>query len=484
MPRHSQSEIHSDFSSESAVWANYKELITALFNASQDPLKTDFDNHLIREYNRKIHDLGQNDDLFIAPFDSGYRFVGTVMISGFAYPNETLTASSGESYQWYVNDIARGTNQTLVLTVNDIGLVVRCVVGGVECTPVTVWHPNQIATVKHFWWAESGAFISLGNNFTDETRSFTTSLPETRTFNRSGSLNGKAVYGTLPINPEQDYCYWDSTNSRWEINVVTTPFGEPVSNIYRSTNDTTYPWQATTWTSSQTATPVATTFDTLATDGQAVTAWRDIISGLDAVATSPNAGLFESGDLDTKSIKFDATDFFTIPVSLRSVFDSKNCCYIFAGAQDTNRTGGDVTHGVVSINRTTTVPKLGLLTRQSSSSLFAASASSNNSTAVNATSTSNADYNVLTAESLFSSGGLNLRVNGSQTATTAISTTVPDITTAASYIGAGTSSITNFNGYMTAVILAAGDSPLSTKDRSRIERFIGLLDSGINIPLV
>jgi len=292
------------------------------------------------------------------------------------------------------------------------------------------------------------------------------------------------VYGTLPINPEQDYCYWDSTNSRWEINVVTTPFGEPVSNIYRSTNDTTYPWQATTWTDSQTATPVATTVDTLATDGQAVTAWRDIISGLDAVATSPNAGLFESGDLDTKSIKFDATDFFTIPVSLRSVFDSKNCCYIFAGAQDTNRTGGDVTHGVVSINRTTTVPKLGLLTRQSSSSLFAASASSNNSTAVNATSTSNADYNVLTAESLFSSGGLNLRVNGSQTATTAISTTVPDITTAASYIGAGTSSITNFNGYMTAVILAAGDSPLSTKDRSRIERFIGLLDSGINIPLV
>jgi len=485
MPRHSQSEIHSDFSSESAVWANYKELITALFNASQDPLKTDFDNHLIREYNRKIHNLSQNDDLFIAPFDSGYRFVGTVMISGFAYPNETLTASSGESYQWYVNDIARGTNQTLVLTVNDIGLVVRCVVGGVECTPVTVWHPNQIAAVKNFWWAASGAYNFLGNNFTDETRSFTASLPETKTFNRSGSLNGKALYGTSPINPEQDYCYWDSTNSRWEINVVTVPFDEPVSNIYRSTDDTTYPWQATTWTDSQTATPVATTVDTLATDGQAVTAWRDIISGVDAVGTAPDAGLFESTDLDTVSIKFDSTDFFNLQGEHRNTFKSQNCCYIFAGAQDTSPTGGDVTHGVASINRTATVPKLGLFTRSSSSSLFRASASSANGAAVNASSTSDANYNVLTSEALFTSGSLRLRVNGSQTATTAISTTIPNDTVAGSFIGAGvSSSASNFNGYMTVVIFAAGSSPLSDTDRSRIERFIGLLDSGINIPLV
>lgn len=76
MPRHLQSEIHSDFSSNSGVWANYKTLIIGLYDNSQDPLKTDFDNHLIREYNRKIHDLIQNNSLFITPFDAGYRFVG------------------------------------------------------------------------------------------------------------------------------------------------------------------------------------------------------------------------------------------------------------------------------------------------------------------------------------------------------------------------------------------------------------------------
>jgi hypothetical protein len=410
-------------------------------------------------------------------------------ISGFAYPNETLVAPTGASYQWYVNDVARVTTQTMTPTVNDIGLVVRCVVDGVECIPVTMWHPNQIAAVKHFWWAESGAFNSLGNNFTDETRSFTTTQPETMTLSRNGSLNGKAAYGDVGTS-DNTYCSWSSVESKWILVISSAYYGELSDFIYYSTDNTTYPWQVTTWTGDlnanlQTATQVATTVDTLATDGQTVLYWRDIIGGLNALSTSPNAGLFESTDLDTKSIKFDSTDVFTLQPEQRTVFNSQNCCYIFAGAQDTARTGGDVTHGVVSINRTSTIPKLGLFTRQSSSSLFAASASSNNSTAVNATSTSDANYNVLTAESLFSSGSLNLRVNGSQTATTAISTTIPNNTLSGAFIGAGvSSSTTNFNGYMTAVILAAGNSPLSATDRSRIERFIGLLDSGINIPLV
>jgi len=76
MPRHLQSKIHSDFSSISGTWTGYRGQITGLYDSSQDPQKTDFDNHLIREYNRKIHNLGQNDALFVAPFDAGYRFVG------------------------------------------------------------------------------------------------------------------------------------------------------------------------------------------------------------------------------------------------------------------------------------------------------------------------------------------------------------------------------------------------------------------------
>ena len=406
-------------------------------------------------------------------------------ISGFAYPNETLIAPTGASYQWYVNDVARGTTQTLVLTVDDIGLVVRCVVGGEHSPPVTVWHPRDISAVKHFFWAAQGAYSSLGNNFTDETAPITVSLPETKTLTRNGSLNGKAVYGEPTLDPQQDWCYWDSTNSRWELNVITLPFDEPVASTYYSTDNTTYPWQATTWTGSQTVTRVATTVDTLATDGQAIVAWKDIIGGVNAISTSPNSGLFESTDLDTASVKFDSTDFFNLASSQRSVFNSQNCCYIFAGAQDSAPTAGDATHGVVSVNRTSTIPKLGLSTRSSSSSLFAASASSNNSTAVSATSASNANYNVLAAEVVFSEGSLRLRANGSQLDSVGISTTLPNNTVTGSFIGAATSSsTTNFNGYMTAVILAADSTALPNRNRNHIERFIGLLDSAIDIPLV
>jgi hypothetical protein len=406
-------------------------------------------------------------------------------ISGFAYPNETLTAPAGTSYQWYVNDIARVTTQTMTPTVNDIGLRVRCVVDGVNCKPVTMWHPNQIAAVKHFWWAASGAYNFVGNDYTDETAPITATLPEERTLSKNGLLNGKAAYGSLTFADGVDYCYWDSTNTRWELEInYIDALDDPVAITYYSTDNTTYPWQATTWSDSQTVTRVATTNTTLATDGQAVVAWRDIISGVNATSDGSNSGLFESTDLDTKSIKFDSTDYFDLAGAHRPVFNSQNCCYIFAGAQDTTPTGGDTTHGIISLNRTSTIPKLGLFTR-ATSNVFRASASSANGAAVNASSTSDANYNVLTAESLFSSGALRLRVNGSQTATTAISTTLPNNTVTSSFIGAGTSnSTTNFNGYMTAIILAAGDTPISDTDRSRIERFIGLLDSGINIPLV
>ena len=405
-------------------------------------------------------------------------------ISGFAYPNETLIAPTGASYQWYVNDVARGTTQTLVLTVDDIGLVVRCVVGGEHSPPVTVWHPNQISAVKHFWWAASGAYNFIGNDYTDANAPFTVDLPTTTTLNIAGSLNGKAAYGTTSLNPEQDWCYWNSTNSRWEINIIDTPFGEPVAYTYYSTDNTTYPWQATTWTDSQVVTRVATTTSTLATDGQAVVAWRDIISGADASSSGSNSGLFESTDLDTKSIKFDSTDYFNLHPDHRPVFSSQNCCYIFAGAQDTAPTAGDATHGIISVNRTSTIPKLGLFTR-ATSSVFRASASSNNSTAVNASSTSDANYNVLAAEVVFSDGALRLRANGSQLDSVAISTTLPNSTVSSSFIGAATSnSTTNFNGYMTAIILASGGSPMSNTSRNHIERFIGLLDSAIDIPLV
>ena len=421
-------------------------------------------------------------------------------ISGFAYPNETLIAPTGASYQWYVNDVARGTTQTLVLTVNDIGLVVRCVVGGEHSPLVTVWHPRDISAVKHFFWAESGAYSVLGNNFTDSNRSITPSgFPildsfedqnPNNTLPTTSTQNGKPFYkfGSSTLGDTGRYAievFWDNVNQRWELfyQAAADDSGNNYSTMQKyGVGITDYPWQAT-WADGSVS-PVATTVDTLATDGDAVIAWRDIISGVDATSSGTNSGLFESTDLDTKSIKFDATDFFSIASPIRNVFNSQNCCYIFAGAQDTAPTAGDTTHGIISVNRTSTIPKLGLSTR-ATSSVFRASASSNNSTAVNASSTSDANYNVLAAEVVFSDGSLRLRANGSQLDSVGISTTLPNNTVTSSFIGAATSSsTTNFNGYMTAVILAADSTALPNRNRNHIERFIGLLDSAIDIPLV
>jgi len=74
MPRHLQSQIHSDFSNISGDWVDYKAQIVGLWNATAN--KDDFNNHLIREYNRKIHDLSMPTGLYISPFNAGYSYVG------------------------------------------------------------------------------------------------------------------------------------------------------------------------------------------------------------------------------------------------------------------------------------------------------------------------------------------------------------------------------------------------------------------------
>jgi hypothetical protein len=398
-------------------------------------------------------------------------------ISGFAYPNETLTAPAGTSYQWYVNDIARATTQTMTPTVGDIGLVVRCVVDGVGCKPVTMWHPNQIAAVKHFWWAANGAYNLLGNGFTDENRPVV--------YNGSITLSVGSI-GNYSYNSGANSYYIYKDETFWVLDIYDLSNEDPtlIQTVYSTNDNTQYPWQ-TTWSSGTTITPVATTVDTLATDGQAVTAWRDIISGVNVTSSGTLAGLFESTDLDTPSIKFDSTDFFTIPTSIRTVFNLQNYGYIFAGAKDTVPDGGDATHAVVSINRTGSFPKVALTTRYNSNNTFNAVTGPNGTSLTGGFSLqNNSNYNVLTNEAMWADGEIRLRINGSQEGNGSFTAEQPNSTTTTSYIGAYTSNTNNFNGYMTAIILAAGDSPLSATDRSRIERFIGLLDSGINIPLV
>ena len=73
-PRQLQSSIHSDYSLDSGIWANYKAEIISSYNESIS--KDDFNDHVIREYNRKIERLNQLSGLFITPYDAGFRFIG------------------------------------------------------------------------------------------------------------------------------------------------------------------------------------------------------------------------------------------------------------------------------------------------------------------------------------------------------------------------------------------------------------------------
>jgi hypothetical protein len=478
-PRFLQSQIHSDYSTGSNTWTEYRNSIKSMYDSSTS--KVDFNDHLIREYNRKIDRLNQETGLYIAPFDGGFRFIGDSIASagaivGFAYPNETLTAPSGSSYLWTVNGTSRGTTQTFVPTVNDIGEVVTCLVGGTTTYTTTVWHPNQIAAVKHFFWAASGAYNVIGNDFTDANRPVV--------YNGSITLSVETI-GNYSYNSGVNSYYIYKDEAAWVLQIYDLTNEDPILiQTVSSDGDAQYPWQ-TTWPSGTTITPVATTVDTLATDGQTVAAWRDIISGVNVAAGGgSNIALFEADDLATASLKFDSTDFFTIPPSIRTVFNLQNYGYIFAGAKDTVPNGGDATHAVVSINRTGSLPKVALTTRFNNNNYFNAITGPNGSVLTGGTSLSNnSAYNVLTNEAMWADGEIRLRINGSQEGDGSFTAEQPNSTTATSYIGAYTSSTNNFNGYMTAIILAAGGSPLSDTDRNRLERFIGIL-GGLDIPLI
>lgn len=73
-PRLLQATIHSDFSTSSGVWANYRSEIESLASESYQ----DLNDHLIREFNKKIRDLGQSSNLYFTPNDAGLRFLGSL----------------------------------------------------------------------------------------------------------------------------------------------------------------------------------------------------------------------------------------------------------------------------------------------------------------------------------------------------------------------------------------------------------------------
>jgi hypothetical protein len=89
---------------------------------------------------------------------------GLPVLSGVAYPGETLSVLGGSVYQWKVNssNVSGETASTYVVRVNDIGKTVTCNVDSVDLNELTVWHPNDESGTAVVLLANINAYTSVG----------------------------------------------------------------------------------------------------------------------------------------------------------------------------------------------------------------------------------------------------------------------------------------------------------------------------------
>jgi|TARA_R110002020_G_scaffold126312_6_gene284056 hypothetical protein len=81
-PRLLQAEIHSETGTTTGIWVPYRDEITGGYLTSGASGNfVDWDNHLMREYNRKVHQQVSGDNtptgLYLDPYDAGFRYTGS-----------------------------------------------------------------------------------------------------------------------------------------------------------------------------------------------------------------------------------------------------------------------------------------------------------------------------------------------------------------------------------------------------------------------
>ena len=82
-----RNSIHTDFSRESGVWANYRNELTGDY-IDENGTGTNFHEFAdgsFREYNRKLNDLNisGSESIFLEPYDAGFRYKGDPLIARF-----------------------------------------------------------------------------------------------------------------------------------------------------------------------------------------------------------------------------------------------------------------------------------------------------------------------------------------------------------------------------------------------------------------
>jgi len=90
-------KIHGDFSTGSGVWMGYRGDITGEYITGEGTGANYviYSNKLIREYNEKISELNQPSDLYIEPYDAGFRYVNDPLLGTYngaagAYSTRTV----------------------------------------------------------------------------------------------------------------------------------------------------------------------------------------------------------------------------------------------------------------------------------------------------------------------------------------------------------------------------------------------------------
>jgi len=74
-PRLLQQQIHSTFATGLATWEGFRTDIINLYNSGTN--YADFNDHLVREFNKKIRDFNFDSGLYFGPYDGGLRFIGS-----------------------------------------------------------------------------------------------------------------------------------------------------------------------------------------------------------------------------------------------------------------------------------------------------------------------------------------------------------------------------------------------------------------------
>ena len=80
-------QIHTDFSTSSGVWVEYRNQLTGDYLARKGTGSNyhEFSDGTFREYNRKLNDLNisGSESIFLEPYDAGFRYKGDPLIARF-----------------------------------------------------------------------------------------------------------------------------------------------------------------------------------------------------------------------------------------------------------------------------------------------------------------------------------------------------------------------------------------------------------------